>query len=474
MIGSQTIKLISSTAHAVLLILLVSCDDQPLPEPTAANTISGVVDVAFWNEPFIEGSAHWKDEPFDVGLSFLDWKNPTTATIHFENSDYPPLELAFDDINLDKPVIWLDAQPTNEQNQMSLRDGVGNIRRTTLATTFNNDTVSLPSSRFGHQVVVMTDSKTSLPSFFLIGGSDKNLLYNDCWKSFDGINWIPLTFNAAFSPRQLHRVVVMNDPLNQNKSTMWLIGGAGGDSKELNDIYKSIDGVKWDKVAVSGTPFPARYSFSMVTMKDPVTGAPTLFVIGGRNLAGTRLNDIWKSANGADWIKVTTSGTIFPPRSSHQCAIANDPTSGKSAIWLTGGTDGTNALADVWKSTDGVAWTRTTASAAFGGRIQHQLVSWNSGSGEKLYLIAGSGGVSIYDDVWTSTDGISWTVLNNASDSPRFQYRYLHQAVVGDFGTGSTLWIFGGQKWTGKAFSDVWKTTDGVNFKHGVGASLVF
>ncbi|MEI9919935.1 MAG: hypothetical protein WDO14_14225 [Bacteroidota bacterium] len=445
------------------ILLLASCSDDGLPAPTASNSLTGELNIGFWAGP----------GTFNLSFSYPKWTTATALTLNSTSYNDQLRETKITGthkVPLDAPVTLFDADLSYDDVDYTITDGIGKIRKFSYTSTFQTDTASLPTSRYGHQVVGMTNSETSVTTFYMIGGTDGNAMLNDVWKSMDGINWTPLTLNAPFAPRFLHRVVVMNDPGNQDKPTMWLIGGTDG-TNAYNDIYKSVDGATWEEVEVEGTTFSSRYIFSLASMKDPATGSPAIFLIGGRSTAGVRYNEVWKSANGSNWTKVTTTGSIFSGRTAHQSIVAKDPSTGKDAIWITGGYDGSHALGDVWKSTDGVAWTRTTAAGTFGTRYHHQLVVLKSGL---LCLIAGVNDSYLYNDAWTSADGVTWSQLSDSGGGARFGSRYLHQAVVGTLGTTPTTWIFGGQKSNGTAFSDAWKTTDGHAFVQGYGATVVF
>jgi hypothetical protein len=73
-----------------------------------------------------------------------------------------------------------------------------------------------------------------------------------------------------------------------------------------------------------------------------------------------------------------------------------------------------SALNDVWKSTDnGVTWTQIQASAAFSARGAVAFWTYNS----KLWIAIGataSNLVSSFSDLWSSADGITWTLVNSS------------------------------------------------------------
>lgn len=63
-------------------------------------------------------------------------------------------------------------------------------------------------------------------------------------------------------------------------------------------------------------------------------------------------------------------------------------------MWVTGGYNpgqisGDTYYEDVWSSTDGKSWELVTNNAPWLGRRSHQLVNFDDGSGEAMYLIGG-------------------------------------------------------------------------------------
>lgn len=77
----------------------------------------------------------------------------------------------------------------------------------------------------------------------------------------------------------------------------------------------------------------------------------------------------------------------------------------KGALWIIGGYDGNAATAEVWKSTDGLVWTRVVEKAPWSARSGAKTVVFK----DHLYLIGGG----IIDgaqanDVWSTADGKTW------------------------------------------------------------------
>jgi len=193
-----------------------------------------------------------------------------------------------------------------------------------------------------------------------------------------------------------------------------------------------------------------------------------LWVIGGATADGT--NEVWDSANGVTWTRrltddATPPASQFKQRLHHAVAVLG--TGAGARLWLVGGeffdsdTGETTVFNDVWNSADGITWTKQVASAPFGPRTGHQLLSYNN----KLWLLGGANLVDdqpvLYDDIWSSVDGINWV---NESVVVSFFPRYRHAAAVFD---GKMVVAVGwGQNALGQTgkLNDVWTSTNGVTW----------
>jgi len=189
-----------------------------------------------------------------------------------------------------------------------------------------------------------------------------------------------------------------------------------------------------------------------------------VWVIGGWD--GTNyMNDVWYTSDGATWTRATASAN-FDARTYHAACVFD----GK--MWVIGGQGvvgadgGTRAWRkDVWYSTDGKTWTRETATAPFGERTFHKLLAYDSGSGEKMWLIAGTDNESLdisNNDVWSTSDGSSWT---RVTSSAAFSARVYFDALVYD----SKMWVIGG--FDTNRLNDVWYSTDGSTWTQANGSA---
>jgi hypothetical protein len=114
---------------------------------------------------------------------------------------------------------------------------------------------------------------------------------------------------------------------------------------------------------------------------------------------------------------------------------------------------------DVWNSTDGVTWTRVTEHAPWAARGQIGGAAVKDG---RIWVI--SGGTYYTEcqaDVWSSADGVDWVChTRQAPWTPR-QY---HDVAVFD----GRLWILEGmvldENRRGRNRNDVWHSADGTTW----------
>ena len=233
---------------------------------------------------------------------------------------------------------------------------------------------------------------------------------------------------------------------------MWVIGGSGP-SGFLNDVWYSDDGSSWTE-ATDHAPFSPRGAMAVTVFQDK------LWVIGGNAADESGLNDVWYTRDGTTWTEATRNAP-FLPREGATLTVFD----GK--MWIIGG--GTKSspyqqfwgLAnDVWYSSDGVTWTEATNNGPFPPRTEHATVAFNG----SLWVLGGWNGQTVFDDIWTSQDGVQWTQV---PATQHFAARCSHRSAVFD----NRIWIIGGQhveysKGTEEITyaNDVWNSGDGISW----------
>ncbi|MGA2508216.1 MAG: hypothetical protein ABSF80_12150, partial [Chitinispirillaceae bacterium] len=209
-------------------------------------------------------------------------------------------------------------------------------------------------------------------------------------------------------------------------------------------IDKKVEGIFTE--ATSAAAFAVRFGQSSVVFNNK------MWVIGGGDCNSDEMyNDVWNSTDGITWTLVTPSAD-FPRRQCHRSVVFNNKmwVIGGETIQLPPGGSGQVTYPqfnDVWYSTDGVSWT-FAGNAGFSARSNHTAVVYNN----KIWIIGGDDGSHLLSDVWCSSDGVSWVQV---TDSANFPGREYHSSVVFD----NKIWIFGGNN-----LCDVWYSIDGLTW----------
>ncbi len=231
---------------------------------------------------------------------------------------------------------------------------------------------------------------------YVLGGQNSGFtptFYNDVWRSADGISWTQMTADAGWETRAGLRAVAF-------KGEIYVFGGS------LND-----------DVAI-----------------DPIGGPARIY-----------FNDVWKSADGADWVQLTADAS-WEPRAGAVVVVKDD------YMYLLGGEDGFTCeplpdcelpyFNDVWRSKDGADWELVTESAGWSPRPGHQCgVIY-----DQIVCFGGFGQPTNPMDVWVSKNGKKW---EQVSDSPwnavsDDEIKYDFEALV----VGDAIYTFGGDRET--------------------------
>jgi len=177
--------------------------------------------------------------------------------------------------------------------------------------------------RRGHAAVVFNDG--SGESIYILGGfsvdesTGRRQYNNDVWKTTDGINWACIKENSVttlqssidWMPRFNHRCEVMKAG---NRDYIYLIAGSFMEHNSpaytgltyLNDVWRSADGVNWEKL--DNKDFGIRSEHS--TTLDHQTGK--IYMQGGTYGSHDEYNahndkpvyrwqELWVSSDGIEW-----------------------------------------------------------------------------------------------------------------------------------------------------------------------------
>ena len=322
------------------------------------------------------------------------------------------------------------------------------------------------SPRWHHRSVVLGSD------IYVIGGQTRDvdpvtpsipaLQSNEVWRSGDGgLTWDQMAKGTRFPARFSFGSVVLG-------SDIYVIAGLGGrfGTVQRNDVWKSDNrGESWTRTAAT-VPFPMDAYFASAVLNN------TILLMGGLRRSAPRdnINEVWKSSAGVSWSQVTTTGIFTKRQIMSSVVLGSGTTADPHEVYLIGGQRRRTLavpaadLNDVWKSSDGVSWTHVNrtrpapapAPTRFPARRGHSSAAVKSAAGDIIYVIGGLGGSSWVRDVWKSTDkGVNWTLVTS---TPQFGNRSFHSSVV----QGGTVYVIGGNSSGSTGLhNDVWKSIDG-------------
>ncbi len=276
--------------------------------------------------------------------------------------------------------------------------------------------------------------------------------------------WIKVSKKAAFAPRDGAGALVF-------KKRMWLIGGWNPKDKDNfpmitnNEVWSSQDGFDWNLEKANtflnsnfdlNSDWEGRHTAGYVNYKGK------MWIVGGDVNQGHYQFDVWNSVDGKTWTWVNKGNPVpWNPRILHYTVVF------KNKIWVIGGQTlpqyapaNETYYSDIWTTSDGINWEHITpkqpswfARGMIGGSVVFKDRIWILGGG--TYDSITNKNREHYNDVWSSTDGINWTLHTK---SAQWHPRSYHDVAVFD----GFMWVLEGT-YKGNR-NDVWFSSDGVNW----------
>lgn len=238
--------------------------------------------------------------------------------------------------------------------------------------------------------------------------------------------------------------------------------GAAGVGQGITNYQNNLYGISGDVFnaftsASTFTAIKATATASFSQRVGPMVAGFNgfLYVMGGMNSSGTALNDVWRSADGVNWVQITAAAP-WAARSKGQAIVFNN------ALYIMGGAvsaTGTH-FSDVWSTTDGITWTQQNASA-WPARRRFGVCT----TATAMYIAGGAGPNATsnlvypntkYSDVWYTTDGVHWTQA--VAQAP-----WVARSDLAFYSIGTNLYVCGGLLIDAfaNATSDLWQSTNG-------------
>ena len=337
------------------------------------------------------------------------------------------------DIDYISMVVYYTVPPLLTQSAYRFYDNNGSL------STGNGDGatwVQAKNSGNGWNTRRGMASTTFNGAMWIAGGVDNvaNTYHNDVWYSTNGTTWTEATSGAAWGARMGAVLLSFNNKL-------WLIGGFLGTGSPANDVWCSTDGANWSDTTCGSTSAfaqPRQFANGFVFNNK-------MWIMGGLGNSSTYLPDVYCSSDGTTWSD-STCGTSSAWGGAGRMQFGAGVLGSAMYVWGGVGTSGA-LLQDVWCSTDGTTWSSSastgnpcgsglggTSSAGWtgGGRSGLTGVVYNN----KLWLFGGDGSSDL-DDVWSSSNGTTWS---QATSAALWSGRDEATSLVYD----SQMWIMGG------------------------------
>ena len=265
------------------------------------------------------------------------------------------------------------------------------------------------------------------------------------------VSWQQLTADAGWGNN--HNLVA-----GYFNNKFYAYGATLGFSNSIKfGAYSSTDGATWAKIPAvddKGDSVPHGEFSALVSNFNN-----KLYLLGGhRPGVGFAFDFVtantYSSSDGIGW---TVSAPVnaadrFSARERIGAVVFNNKlfVVGGNAYPFGGNTasQGT-AYNDVWSSTDGTTWSNVTTAAAFPARSNPAVFVYNN----KIWVAGGKSGANYLNDVWNSSDGANWSQVTTTT---AFTGRFGHSVAV----YNNEIFLAGGENADGVK-GDLWVSEDG-------------
>lgn len=206
--------------------------------------------------------------------------------------------------------------------------------------------------------------------------------------------------------------------------------------------------------------------FGGSAMRDVTVGGPGLVAVGatagveGPSAGATAdtVAVVWTSTDGITWSRVPHDEAIFGGAVMHSVVAYGD------GLVVVGFDASRDLDAVVWTSTDGITWARlANDETVFGGAEM-----WDVAVGGPGLVAVGSGDSG--PAAWTSTDGITWSRVVDDEAGVEAAGSGMFRVTVGGPGLVAVGWDMG----VNRVDAAVWTSTDGIRWSRVEDAEKVF
>jgi hypothetical protein len=288
------------------------------------------------------------------------------------------------------------------------------------------------------------DSLVAVRGGYIALGFDQPPSHAAVWSSTDAMSWRRQNDLPAPAGSIISAAVVGQD------GSVLAVGGSGPTAA----AWRSTDGVTW---TLNQLPTPRTDTGAgpgAAERLSAVAAIPGGYVAGGyvESATATRTASLWRSPDGVTWTRAIVP---IPGGSSEVTGIAALGSSDLVAVGIAG--DERRGTAAVWQSKDAGATWSAIASPSFG-------------AGRMLAVAAGGGGVAAVGELqqqngaaaWFSVDGSTWAV----SSGPGLDNGGLQMVMMAVGRSASGFAAAGWRSDAGNGSAVAWSSSDGRQWIH--------
>jgi hypothetical protein len=229
-------------------------------------------------------------------------------------------------------------------------------------------------------------------------------------------------------------------------------------------VWTSPDGFNWSRVPHDEAVFGGAGEQGMSSV---VAGGPGLVAVGSDGIGVWVLTSsdqdfdpvdadaaVWTSSDGITWSRVPHDEAVFGGEGGHVMLSVTSRGPGLVAVGAASSVDTgdkpSNADAAVWVSVDGFTWSRVPHDPEVFAVSDRDWMASVIAGGPGLVAVGSTGDVQTTHNaaVWTSADGITWTLLTQSQDSCHDE---MWSVADGTFGLVAV-----GQSGCGPATGGIW------------------
>jgi hypothetical protein len=244
----------------------------------------------------------------------------------------------------------------------------------------------------------------------------------EVWRSVDGVTWDLIALNPGWTRRCYHGFVYFNNKF-------WIFGGRRGETDStiwFDDVWSSDDAIIWTLVAEhagwdhNGGPsgFTGRSNFGFCIHNG------CIYMHGGTDPYLSRWADTYRSDDGISWVLLNNYNNAWLRTDPAMCSFGG-------YLYLYGGQGDFGAVTNtILRSVNGATWS-SLGNASWQARTNAKFLISDDDS---QVAIIGGYGIGTYNDVWVSSDGVNFSLINQIS-----QYPGIWKFAVAGLGVGTYI-----------------------------------